>query len=334
MRKLLFLTFVTSCILALPILAHADCSASQNCGFCNAGQFTVQCQCKDSQGYVCTNCSPPNPCSSGVGCCCALVGTPPNQRTACASFSCYGGGTCTTQVNRPSNDLIASNSQDSVAAALQSIDSGPKILDLEPEIEIANDPSWGVEISNVVLNISSEKISGATYTIRNVSGKPLIAFQANIDFYWDQGGKPCTGGNTEDSWFLNQSILQPGEAEEVHFNKTIIPNKPTHLHHIVVSLEYANFSDGSITGRKPEAVAQVLNRNRHEKLVLQQEYAQAIRSGLTNDEISKKLQDDMTKGIQNPARRTALIQLNSVLKDLGPEAFASKIAEPPTLQLK
>jgi len=320
---------------ALCYPAYADCSASQNCALCNSGNFTVQCVCKDSSGYTCVSCTPPNPCT-GTGCCCGIVQQGNTTKTYCSSFSCGSSASCTTKIEKPIKGLVASLSPDAIAEAFQSIaqDAGPKILDLNPDIEIANTPGSGIEISNFKLDISSEKISGATYTIRNVSDKSLIAFSTMVDFYWNAGDKPCVGGNTEDAWFLNGTILQPGEAEQVKFSKTITPIHPTHLTSVVVNLQYANFSDGSVTGQNSAAVASTFNNSRKEKFAVQQEYTKLIRSGMPADALSKKLQDDIAAATKSSPRRTALIQMYSILHAMGSQTLMSKISETPSVPLR
>jgi len=314
---------------------NADCSASQNCGFCNSGSFTASCQCHDGSGWVCDKCDPPNPCTS-TGCGCGVVTQ--TGKTYCSSFSCGGSGTCLTQVFPHSTELVASTSPAvpaAVAVAQQDEVAGPRILNLEPTIEIVNSTGSEVSISDFKLAVDSEKISGATYTIRNNSEKALIAFSTGLDFYWDiSPDKPLHARSTEDGWFLNGLVLKPGEEEQAHFMSGLTPSKPMHLLRVVVSVDYAQFSDGSTVGRNATVVGAKFNESRRIKLDVQQHYASLLKSGAAVASIAEQIQSDLRSGRHSQGERTALIQMRVALDNLGAKGLAAKLLEEPAVKIQ
>ena len=321
------------CGLAPPL--NADCSASQNCGFCNSGSFTASCQCHDGSGFVCTKCDPPNPCTA-TGCCCGVVTQ--TGKTYCSSFSCGGTGTCLTQMFPHMTGLVASTSPTVPASsAVGQADevAGPKILNLEPAIEIVNSSGSEVTISDFKLALDSEKISGATYTIRNNSEKPLIAFSTGMDFYWDiSPDQPLHASSTEDGWFLNGLVLKPGEEEQAHFMSGLTPSKPMHLLRIVVSIDYAQFSDGSMVGRNAATVGAKFNESRRIKLDVQHHYADLLKSGTAAGAVAEQIQSDLQNGKHSQGERTALIQMRVALDNLGTKGLAAKLLEEPAVKIQ
>lgn len=141
--------------------------------------------------------------------------------------------------------LVASNSNPAIAAPL--FQTG-EILHLDAPVDI-NTANSGIGISDFKLNINHQGISGATFTLHNDSGKALVAYVIGIDFYWaNSPNKPCHGSASEDSWFLNAEALAPGGQEPGRFTTGITPNGTMGLARAVVSVEFAEYSDGSVTG--------------------------------------------------------------------------------------
>ncbi len=52
-------------------------------------------------------------------------------------------------------------------------------------IQIANFAGSGLTISNVKVNLDLPQLSGASYTIKNNSGKTLLAYVSSLSYYWD-----------------------------------------------------------------------------------------------------------------------------------------------------
>ena len=222
-----------------------------------------------------------------------------------------------------------------VAVAQQDEVAGPRILNLEPTIEIVNSTGSEVSISDFKLAVDSEKISGATYTIRNNSEKALIAFSTGLDFYWDiSPDKPLHARSTEDGWFLNGLVLKPGEEEQAHFMSGLTPSKPMHLLRVVVSVDYAQFSDGSTVGRNATVVGAKFNESRRIKLDVQQHYASLLKSGAAVASIAEQIQSDLRSGRHSQGERTALIQMRVALDNLGAKGLAAKLLEEPAVKIQ
>lgn len=311
------LLVLLACSLATAL--YGDCSAPQNCGECNSGNFIASCQCHDvPNSFRCTNCIVPPACT-GVGCCC---GVNSQGKTFCSSFSCGTSGECMTQVFRHQG-LFASTSNLEIAAAL--FQSG-EITNLDAPIEI-NTANSGIAISDFNLNIDHQKISGATFTIRNESGKPLIAYVIGIDFYWDISPKPCHASVSEDSWFLNADPLGPGEQEQGHFMSTVIPRATVHFLRVVVNLEYAEFSDGSIVGLNAGTLKTKFDETRRAKLAVQHYYADMLQRGTSPEDVAQQIKADLRNMKYKGNQYTALIQIYMELSKSGPDDLANKLLE-------
>jgi len=236
----------------------------------------------------------------------------------------------------PSSPLIASLSDAAVAEAIRMMqtNSGPKVLTLDPPISIENDNSSGIEISNFKLGISSEKIAGATFTLKNLSGAPVYAYAVSAELHWDtsEEGKPCRWGTFADGWFLNGSILQPGEEKQVQLNQSITPNVPSHLLKVVVKLDYAGFTNGTITGQSGVAYAAKLNENRRLQVEMQRKYLPLIQSGASISTFENQLKSEMSKE-KDAKRKAALDRLQLALDGLGPQAFVQRMMEAPLVPI-
>jgi hypothetical protein len=213
--------------------------------------------------------------------------------------------------------------------------TGPKILNLDPPIQIQNQPGSGIVISDFKLNLNSESITGGTFQVRNTSAKALVAFSITTDFYPDStGGKPWHGGNTEDAWFMNETILQPGEQKQVSFNTSISPTEPIHLKRVLTHLEYAEFSDGSTKGDNVSEAAAEFAVSRKAKEAVREQFAQLLRSGTPSALVIEEIGSALAADPKPSVRRLALIQMQMAADRLGQQEFADRLVQPPLVPLR
>lgn len=323
MKKLYIIILLAFCF---STRIYADCSASENCGSCNSGNFTVQCQCHDvPKTFTCTSCTVPVNCSQPVCCC----GINTKGQHYCSSASCAGYTGCTAGVFSH-GPLVASTSNLGVAAAL--FQTG-EIINLDAPVDI-NAASSGIDISDFKLNINHQGISGATFTIHNDSGKALVAYVIGIDFYWvNSPNKPCHGSVSEDSWFLNAEALAPGGLEPGRFATGITPNGTVSLARVVVSVELAEYSDGSVTGTNAAALQVKVAAARRDELSIQQHYAGMLKTGASPESVGQQIKTDAAKNMYKGNQRLAFATIEIELNQLGPDGLAKKLLEQPAIAL-
>ena len=173
-------------------------------------------------------------------------------------------------------------------------------------------------------------MSGASYTIKNNSGKTLLAYVSSLSYYWDGGpDKPFRSVHTEDGWFINRSLLRTGEQDQAEFNIAISPNKVMNLLKIVVSLDYAEFADGSTWGTADKQLLQKFAEVRQQKLDVEHQYADLLKRGVAPGEMGAKITADLQEEKASSYRRVALTQLQIALKNMGPDRFVQTILHAP-----
>jgi hypothetical protein len=217
--------------------------------------------------------------------------------------------------------------------ASQSFGSPARILNFEAPVRI-NTAGSGIVISDIKLNIDPQKISGETFSIRNDSSKPLVAYMVGVDFYFDTApNKPIHAGLSEDSWFLNGAPLEPGRQEACQLAVSVIPHQTVRLQRVAVNLQYAEFSDGSVVGVNARTLKAKFDKNRREKLEVQNHYASMLNSGISPANVAKQIEMDLKMGKYQGPQRTALVLIASELTKLGPENLAKKLLEAPSIPL-
>jgi hypothetical protein len=217
--------------------------------------------------------------------------------------------------------------------ALQGFGSPARILNFDAPVSI-NTAGTGIAISDFKVNIDPQKILGATFFIRNDSSKPLVSYMVGVDFYFDVApNKPFRTGLSEDSWFLNGAPLDPGRQEACQLIISVIPHQTVRLLRVAVSLQYAEFSDGSIVGINAQTLKAKFDKNRREKLEVQNHYAYMLNSGMSPANLAKQIETDIKMGKYQGPQRTALVLIGSELSKLGPEGLAQKLLEPPAVPL-
>lgn len=322
-------------------LGWASCSLNLNCGLCNSGQFNATCMCTDSSSWTCTGCTGTG-CPGSPGCCCGHATTPPYSGN-CSTASCAGGSQCLSKVILPSGrapSLIASSLPSMIGLALASLgrvqdvdQTVPgKILSADAPIELDVSPDSNIEISNVKLNITPNAVAGATFTIKNVNDKDLIAYSMVLNLYWDTNpGTPIQMRVTEDGWFLRQYILHPGQSKEGVVRTSLSPTTPMKLIRVVAIPEYVGFSDGSVFGSNVSSLAQKLAASRQSKADLQQTYAGELRAGQSASSVASNIRADQagTK-VHESSRQMGISILLSILNREGPEGLAKRLLEEPT----
>lgn len=208
-----------------------------------------------------------------------------------------------------------------------------EILNPEAPIKI-NTAGFGIAISGFKLNIDSQKLSGATFTIRNDSRKPLVAYVVSVDFCWNTSPqKPFHTALSEDSWFLNSPPIEPGTEEQEQLRVSVIPHEVMHLLRVAVNLEYAEFSDGSVVGVSAQTLKAKFDEARRAKLDVQQYYANMINAGISPHVIANRIETDLRNNKYTGSQRTALIQIETQLSKLGPDDLAKKLVEAPSVPL-
>lgn len=184
------------------------------------------------------------------------------------------------------------------------------------------------------MNIDHQKISGATYTLRNDSGQPLIAYAIGIAFYWSNAPtKLCHGGVSEDSWFLHGEPLAPGAQEPGEFTTGITPQSEVSLLRVEVTVDFAEFSNGSIAGTNAAALKIKFDAARRAKLSVQQRYANMLKTGNSAQSVSRQIETDAAKNMYRGEQRLALSVILMELKQLGSDGLAKQLLEQPTLPL-
>jgi hypothetical protein len=328
MRRIIISTSLMLVFCCVTTTLYADSSASLNCGECNSGNFTVMCQCHDAPpDFHCTSCTAPPNCS-GVGCCCGV--NTKAGKTFRSSFTCAGSGECFTQLSHPDH-LFASISALSIAAALF---QGGEILNSAAPVQI-NTAKSGIRIANFKLQMDQHKLSGATFDISNASGKSLVAYAIGIDFYWDIApNKPCHATVSEDSWFLNGAPIGPGEQEPAKFMTSVVPHQSMRLVRVVVNLEYAEFSDGSVAGQDASAIKAKFDAVRREELAVQNHYTEMLQAGTPAEQVANQIEMDLTHNKYKSHQLTALVLIEAKLKELGPTDLAQKLLENPAVPLR
>ncbi len=98
---------------------------------------------------------------------------------------------------------------------------------------------------------------------------------------------------------------------------------------IVVSLDYAEFADGSIWGTADKELLQKLAEVRQQKLEVEHQYADLLKGGLAPGAIDAKITADLHEETAASYRRVALTQLQIALKNLGPDRFVQTILDAP-----
>lgn len=318
---------------------NASCTLEKNCGFCNSGSFTIRCQCTDSSSYVCTRCDGTG-CPGSPGCCCGHTTTVPIV-SHCTSVSCAGSAECiaTRLPLGRAFPLIASSSPGLARVALPVLvrvqepdyPASGVIVSANAPIEVNVPPESHLAISDVDVVADSQRVSGATFAIRNDAAANLIAYSAVLNLYWDIDAEhPLQQRVTQDGWFLGQYVLQPGQSKTGALTTSASPNKPMRLTRVVLALDYAEFADGTVF-QTPGAssVREKLAASRKAKAAVQAKYAAEIRSGQSPESVAGNIQANLKSAPGQPALRMGLSELLAFLKLEGPQGLANRLLTPP-----
>jgi hypothetical protein len=205
------------------------------------------------------------------------------------------------------------------------------ILSADAPIEIDASPESNIEVSNVKLKISPNKVEGATFSIKNVNDKDLIAYSIVLNLYWDTDpGRPFQMRVTEDGWFLRQYVLHPGQTKEGTLRAAVSPTTPMKLIRVVAIPDYVEFSDGSVFGSSSSSLAEKLAASRQIKAGLQRKYAAQLRSGQSAASVAAHIQSDETGiKVRSGSHELAVSQMLTFLKGEGPQKFAEELLEEP-----
>ena len=168
-----------------------DCSLTLNCGECNSGSFTVSCQCHGSSSYACTGCM--GTCING-GCRCGHTTTTP-VTTSCSKTGCGSTPQC-SRLRAPGGHspiLLASSSSSLASLALIPLervqdsqgDTAGTVSGANAPLETNVSPETGIEITDVKVNATSNKFSGGSFTIKNLTDRDLISYSLSMNLSFD-----------------------------------------------------------------------------------------------------------------------------------------------------
>jgi len=137
----------------------------------------------------------------------------------------------------------------------------------EPEIAVQASPGTMVSLSDPQLRPTSERINfnGLTYSLRNNSSQPLVAFEMWWDLYFDNGEKMMRLPQISDGWLEGQ-ILAPGENSAQSYDVQIHDMKGGRIIRVVGTVAYAEFEDGTRTGPDANELAHYLAAGRRRAL--------------------------------------------------------------------
>jgi hypothetical protein len=199
------------------------------------------------------------------------------------------------------------------------------ILSTDHPIEVIVPPEAILAISDVKLDIDLQKLSGATFVIRNNSTQPLKTYSVSLDFYWDLDTTPLHGSFTEDGSFLHINVLKPGEQTVASFSGFAKPNKPAKLTRVVISLDYCQFADGTSFGPDHGRLKDKMIAIAAAQAAIQTKYRTLI-AGSNRATIASQINNDLSSE-RDTHRRMALIQLQTMLKTYGPDGLAKLLAQ-------
>lgn len=236
------------------------------------------------------------------------------------------------------NSIVAVNSgwsdaENSLAQEEPGNESSARILNPGAPV-VMNTSAKGVSISDFKLKINERQVSGATFTIHNDSSKPLVAFVVGVDFYWNSSpNHPLHWSLSEDSWFLNSILLQPGEQEPGRFTNTMIPHQTARLLRVEVYIDFAQFSDGSVAGRHADMMKAQFDKGRRSELEVQRHYANMLKAGATPAEVAQQVEADLRDNKYKGIQYDALTQIWGVFKNRGPKGLAEELIRKPVTPL-
>jgi hypothetical protein len=200
------------------------------------------------------------------------------------------------------------------------------ILSTDAPIEVSVPPEANLAVSDVKLNIDLQKLSGATFVVRNDSTQPLKTFSISLDFYWDiDPNTPLHGSFTEDGSFLHINVLKPGEQTTATFSGFVKPNKPAKLTRVAVSLDYCQFADGTSYGPDRGRLKDKMVAIAAVQTAVQAKYRTLI-AGPNRATVASEINNDLSSE-RDTHRRMALIQLQTMLKTYGPDGLAKLLAQ-------
>ncbi len=202
------------------------------------------------------------------------------------------------------------------------------ILSSDAPIEVDVSPDLDIEVSNVKVHVTSTAVTGATFTIKNIYGKDLIAYSMLFNLYWDKyPDAPRQLRVNEDGWFLNQYVLHSGQTKQGIVRTSLSPTEPMKLTRVTVIPEYVEFSDGSVFGSNASLIGNKFAANRQIKVNLQQKYADQLQSGQSASSVASNIQTDQVS-VDNSSQ-LAIGILRAVLNREGPQGLSKRLLEAP-----
>jgi hypothetical protein len=188
-----------------------------------------------------------------------------------------------------------------------------------------------VLLSDIRLDLRDGTLQGVTYSVRNTNGSNLIAFGVTVDTYWQSApAAPARIMHSVDDWFLTKSGIAPQRREEQVLQSSVTPNQPDVLTRVVVSVDYAEFADGTIVGPDTAGFAKAFKTRRSEKVAVQAEIAAKLRQNeITWRELPAYIEQTINRSRLKNGGDVALLQMKSILEREGPQALAKRILQTP-----
>ncbi len=309
MRMFLCLLLLATSLSVLSAATCSQCPQDQMCGFidcggCQGGSFCTMTVCHPTLGHPC-NCFNGDCQTKTCGGCC--------QDAHCS----YTG--CTGWVCPPNRLPVRPSAAGAVPCANcvdESFDAGVS----QGFITVRRTADMPVRLADLRVNISKTgQFDGAAFAIQNTSAAGLVALVTRWDYSDGLPKDTCSGVTTEiwDSWYTDRSFLVGGGRVEEATRTLVRGRDGRTVQSLVVTIEYAEFEDGSRFGLDVNSVRDALRDKRAAILSTYEMIARANTAGASEAEINHLLDTISSPGTGELKLIRAEKGIAGVLEEIG-----------------
>lgn len=262
----------------------AGCSTEWNCGNCNSGWITLQCQCSDSPpGWTCLHCNSGTCQNCGECCgrnasgetCCTRMGCP---NLTCVS-GCSGGG-----LSLPPSSTAFVPHREPVPAA----DAGA------PPTVVVSPNQTEVAVSGFEIQPTKEGFRGADLSLTNLGGRAVVAVGGQLELHWEGIPEPVRVHHTAHSFRSAKPLITAaGTWHSPGIRVSISPQAAGGLRRVEFQLEYLEFEDGTTMGPDRACFGEYFREQKEEAQVIAS-LREKLRQGWTEQILAAHLRSGVS----------------------------------------